>query len=164
MNALRQAATTAALVALVGCDHVTKYVAKSELQDRPARDLIARMLDLRYTENTDVAFNLLRWIPEAVRRPLLIAFGALALLALAVALVRSQGPRPAPVAVTAGLALILAGALGNYLDRVFRGYVVDFIHVPHWPVFNVADIAVALGIACLAWSQIRTSASTFRRL
>jgi Signal peptidase (SPase) II len=46
------------------------------------------------------------------------------------------------------------GALGNYLDRVFRGYVVDFIHVPHWPVFNVADIAVSVGIGLLVSTHL----------
>lgn len=47
------------------------------------------------------------------------------------------------------LVLILGGALGNYLDRLFRGFVVDFIHVPYWPVFNVADIWLSVGFALL---------------
>ena len=41
----------------------------------------------------------------------------------------------------------------NYLDRVFRGYVVDFVHLKHWPVFNVADVYVTVGgFAFLAWA------------
>jgi signal peptidase II len=55
------------------------------------------------------------------------------------------------------MVLMLAGALGNYLDRLFRGYVVDFIHVPHWPVFNVADIYVTVGAVVLVWSRFKSS-------
>jgi signal peptidase II len=51
--------------------------------------------------------------------------------------------------VHAGFACIVAGALGNALDRAARGHVVDFIHVRFWPVFNVADILVVAGLAIL---------------
>jgi signal peptidase II len=154
MHALRRwALVLAGLVTLVGCDHATKYAAKAELEGQPPRVVIASMLDLRYTENTDVAFSLLRWIPEGVRAPLLVVFGALAMVVLIVLLRRSS-----PGLARAGVVLILAGALGNYLDRLLRGYVVDFIHVHHWPVFNVADICVAIGIALLYWTSRPRSA------
>ena len=58
-----------ALTLLVGCDHVTKFAAKAELEGHAPRPLIHAVLGLRYTENTDVAFNLLRAIPERVRVP-----------------------------------------------------------------------------------------------
>jgi signal peptidase II len=151
----RTVGTIVALVALVGCDHVTKHVAKTQLQDQPPHDVISRVLDLRYVENTDVAFNLLRFIPLGVRRPLLMVLGAVALAALVVALARALAAPGARIASAAGLALILSGALGNYLDRLVRGYVVDFIHVSHWPVFNVADVAVAVGIALLLWTNLK---------
>jgi signal peptidase II len=150
----RATAATLALVSLVGCDHVTKHVAKTHLQDQAPHAVIGQVLDLRYVENTDMAFNLLRWIPEGVRHPLLIASGALAIGALVVALVRALRADPVRSGLAGALVVILAGALGNYLDRLVRGYVVDFIHVPHWPVFNVADIAVAVGIAGLAWINL----------
>ena len=53
------------------------------------------------------------------------------------------------------LLLMTAGALGNVLDRVVRGYVVDFVQVPHWPVFNVADIYVTAGAILLGWTSLR---------
>jgi signal peptidase II len=155
MSPIRKAApilpTLAVLGTLVGCDHATKLVAKAALESAPPRAVIDSVLDLRYVENTDVAFNLLRWIPEAVRRPLLTVFGALAiagLLALAVS-------RRLAGACGAALVLILAGAFGNYQDRLCRGYVIDFIHVAHWPVFNVADILVTLGVALFALASVR---------
>ena len=139
------------LTLLVGCDHVTKFVAKGELDGGQPRELIRGVLDLQYAENRDVAFSLLRWIPERIRAPLLIVTGALALFALAALLVRRHPELP--LARTA-LILVTAGAFGNYIDRVLRGYVVDFIHIHHWPVFNVADIYVTVGAATLALSTV----------
>ena len=141
-----------ALTLLVGCDHATKLAAKSELEGQRPHSLIHGLLDLRYTENTDVAFNLLRAVPERVRAPLLVVLGAAAMLGLLAALlVRRGGLGFARFA----LLLMTAGALGNYLDRILRGYVVDFIRVPHWPVFNVADVYVTAGALLLAWSALR---------
>jgi signal peptidase II len=80
--------------------------------------------------------------------PLLIVMGAAAMVALlGVLLVKQSGLGFARVA----LLLVTAGALGNYLDRIVRGYVVDFVQIPHWPVFNVADIYVTAGAILLAW-------------
>jgi len=132
---------------LVGCDHVTKGVAKLELDGGGARELIRGVLDLRYVENRDVAFNLLRWVPESIRAPGLLVFGAVAIVALGLLLFLGRSePRLSRVA----LVLVTAGAIGNYVDRVALGYVVDFVHVHHWPVFNVADVYVTVGYVLLA--------------
>jgi signal peptidase II len=141
------------LLGLVGCDHVTKALAKSELEAQPARAVLEPVLQLRYVENTDVAFNLLRWIPLDVRGPLLLVSGALAIVAVCGLLLQ----RRISGWLRAGLLLVLAGALGNYIDRVARGYVVDFIHVTHWPVFNVADVLITLGGALLLVQALRRS-------
>ena len=137
------------VVLLVGCDHATKFAAKAQLQDQGPRRVLSSVLNLEYVENRDVAFNLLRFVPEHARHILLTAFGALAILALAGVVARGYGTRGTRVA----LLLILAGAAGNYLDRVVRGYVVDFIYVRHWPVFNVADVLVVVGAALLIWER-----------
>lgn len=154
MNRMRRTGLLGvALFLLVGCDHVTKYAAKADLQGHSPKPLIGSLLDLRYVENTDVAFNLLRTVPERVRGPLLLVLGGLGALALSSLLVL----RPGRAMTRAALLLVLAGALGNTLDRLFRGYVVDFIHVPHWPVFNVADVCVTVGAALLIWPALRRS-------
>lgn len=145
------------LTALVGCDHVTKFIAKTELEGQPPRRLVGSLLGLQYVENRDVAFNLLAWVPEPVRAPLLLAFGALTVIALLAFLLRRQG-RPRAAGTSAALLLILAGGVGNYADRLFRGYVVDFIRLPYWPVFNVADMSVTAGVALLAWTALRARA------
>jgi signal peptidase II len=141
------------LMLLVGCDHATKHVAKSQLEGRGPHSLIHGVLDLRYAENTDVAFNLLRAMPERTRVPLLNVVGAVAVAALlGVLLLRRRGTGFG----RAALLLVTAGAVGNYLDRVIRGYVVDFVHVPYWPVFNVADAYVTVGAILLGWSALRS--------
>ena len=146
----KQLAILGVLTLLVGCDHATKYVAKADLQGEAPHKLIAGFLDLRYVENTDVAFNLLRWIPESTRAPILVIAGGVAALCLVlVVLSRSRFSR-----TKLPLLLVAAGAVGNYLDRILRGYVVDFMHVEHWPVFNVADIYVTLGVALLVISML----------
>lgn len=53
----------------------------------------------------------------------------------------------------AGLLLVAGGALGNLYDRIFYGYVVDFLDFRVWPVFNVADSCVTVGACCLAWGM-----------
>src|SRR5262245_34245102 len=78
------------LTLLVGCDHVTKFVAKAELEGNRPRELIRGVLDLQYAENTDIAFNLLRWVPAGIRAPSLVVVGALALLVLVAVLVRRR--------------------------------------------------------------------------
>jgi signal peptidase II len=137
----------AALVLLVGCDHATKGVAKAELDSGGTRELIRGVVDLRYVENTDIAFNLLRWVPEVIRKPGLLVLGGVAISVLALWLLHA---RKEPWLRRFALVLVFAGAVGNYLDRVVRGYVVDFVHVHHWPVFNVADVYISVGYALLA--------------
>ncbi len=53
--------------------------------------------------------------------------------------------------VRVSLGLQLGGAMGNLTDRVTRGYVVDFVDVGFWPIFNVADISIVIGVALLAY-------------
>jgi signal peptidase II len=154
----KRAALLVAVVMLVGCDHATKYAAKSELENQQPHQLLSSVLDLRYVENRDIAFNLLAFVPPTVRAPLLLAFGGLALVALSVLLMRSR----AVISERMALALLLAGATGNYLDRVVRGYVVDFIHVPRWPVFNVADALIVAGLALLGVSRLRATRAARR--
>jgi signal peptidase II len=131
---------------LVGCDHATKFAASTALRGK-AVDVIPSVLDLQYTENHDVAFSLFRSV-DIPHRPLLF----LVLATIGVAFVAVMWWRQRHVATTtehAGWSIVMAGALGNMADRWVHGYVVDFIHVRHWPVFNVADCLVAIGVFLL---------------
>ena len=104
----------------------------------------------RYAENRAAAFSLTQSIPEGVRMPLLIAVSVAAIIGVLVWLKR-LGPEARIMQISLGL--ILGGALGNLIDRVRLGYVVDFIdwHLrgidPSYtfPTFNVADSAIVCG-------------------
>ena len=138
-------ALLAATFLLVGCDHVTKRVAKAELENGPPHTLAAGILELNYTENTDSGFGLLRWVSPAVRTPLLTAAQLVGGLAFLVFCLRRRLPTLARFAFL----LLAGGALGNGLDRLAHRHVVDFIHLTYWPVFNVADIYVTVGAMLL---------------
>jgi signal peptidase II len=60
--------------------------------------------------------------------------------------------------------MLLGGAIGNLIDRVRLGYVVDFIALPYWPVFNVADTSIVIGAVLLAWSALRHRSSSESRV
>jgi signal peptidase II len=147
----------AAVIFLVGCDHVTKHVAKTELEHGPPHSLAAGILELNYTENTDSGFGLLHWVSPAVRTPLLTAAQLVGGLVFLVVCFKRRMPVPARIA----LLLLAGGALGNGLDRLAHGHVVDFIHLTHWPVFNVADIYITAGAVLLVLAA--RSAKNWRR-
>jgi len=135
-----------------GCDGVTKHQAQTRLRGREPVTLVVGAVELRYAENPGIAFNLERVLPAEVRRPLVVAGGSL-LFAL-VLLVWSRR-RAAPQLEHAAFAVLAGGALGNVIDRWARGFVIDFIHVRYWPVFNVADVAIVAGVLLLLFSQRR---------
>ena len=138
---------------LIGCDHATKHLAKSRLEGERPVSLVSGVLDLRYSENRGVAFSLFEDLPVGLRTPMVVGFTTLALGAIFLYWRR----RASGSLEQLGLALVVAGAVGNLLDRLGRGYVVDFIHFAHWPVFNVADVLILAGGALLVAGTLRTA-------
>jgi signal peptidase II len=134
------------VVALVGCDHATKVVAKATLGEHPLV-LVRGVLDLEYTENRDTAFSLLRSCTSPAKPWLLVILSCFALVAIAAAWWKRR--RQASLVEHLAYVLVVGGAIGNAADRLARGYVVDFIYVHCWPVFNVADVAVTVGALAL---------------
>ena len=126
-------------------DRFTKYLASTYIQGRPgdAMAFLPGLVRFRYVENTGAAFSALSGM-----QGLLIAVAAAVIAAVALYLFRSKSLRPV---LTAGLCLIAAGGLGNLLDRILWGHVVDFIEfVPfQFAIFNVADICISLGAAAV---------------
>jgi signal peptidase II len=132
------------VLALIGCDHATKAVAQAELSRSGPMALVPGVLELRYVENEDTAFSLTRNLSSRVKAPLLALGSALGLLGVGV-LIRRKYPQ-AGSGERVALAFLAAGAIANVVDRLRRGYVVDFIYLHHWPVFNVADVLIVLGV------------------
>lgn len=114
-------------------------------------DLVPGYLELRYAENCGAAFGLMRSAHAWLRR---VVFGVAAVLASIALLVMFARGRGGPL-FGWSVPFIVAGALGNLVDRARLGYVVDFIrfHVHdtwEWPTFNIADSAITVGVVLLA--------------
>ena len=146
----------AAIVSLV-LDQVTKYWVVKNFQIGETRPLLPGVFHLTYITNTGAAFSLLagevewlRWLSLGV---------SLALLALA-----WFGPLMNTFEQL-GYGFILGGALGNGIDRFTDGRVVDFLdfRLIHFPVFNLADTFINIGIACLLIATFQKAPTTDRR-
>jgi signal peptidase II len=123
-------------------DQITKALVTSRLSHGRSVELIGGAVRLVSAANSGAAFSLFRSGGVAF---MLVAAG----VALGIAwFYRQLGT--APLATRIALALVVGGAVGNLVDRVRLGYVVDFIDLGWWPVFNVADSAIVLGAATLA--------------
>jgi signal peptidase II len=148
----------------------SKAWAKSTLDDpkalTPKRvEVIADHLSMVFARNKGGAWGLLQDESEAIRRPFFLLISVAAVIFI-VSLYRKL--MPGQTALKWGLPLVLGGALGNLVDRIRYGYVVDFIDVradfirfinsiivgerasDHWPTFNVADIAICVGVGLMA--------------
>ena len=122
-------------------DVVTKVLAVDRLSDRTPVELLGGLLTLRLVRNPGAAFGLAEGMT--------VAFTLVAVVVV-VAIVRiARRLRSLPWALALGM--LLGGALGNLTDRLLRspgplrGHVVDFLELPRWPVFNVADSAIVCG-------------------
>jgi signal peptidase II len=146
------------VLGVAGCDQATKHWAEGELAGKPPTSVIAQRVDLEYAQNRGIAFNLERVIPPTARKPLVLVAGLALLSILSVAAWRRRGELSMH---TVGTALVIGGAVGNLADRLTRGYVVDFVHIHGWPIFNIADVAVVAGAAMLilATSRSRSTSS-----
>jgi signal peptidase II len=155
MQRLRSALVMALCAGMLGCDHATKLVAQRELGAGRVVTLLPKVLELRYARNDDVAFSALsHW--DIPHRAAVLMTMSLVVLALAIAMwVRHRASSRAWTLTDIGFAFVLAGAFGNVLDRLARGYVVDFIHLSYWPIFNVADVCIVCGLIALGLARSR---------
>lgn len=135
------------IVALViAVDQVSKTWAEDRLRHGPVH--VAGPLEFRLVFNSGFSFSLGAGHPLAVSILAGVVSGAL----LVYALVTSETGR------SVASALVVGGALSNLADRVVRhhhGAVIDFIEVPHWPVFNVADACITIGVVLLVLQSVR---------
>lgn len=131
------------IAAIVAFDQLTKYLAKSALYPDKSVDFIKGFVEFRYVENTGVAFSLFsggRWI-------FIVLTAVVAVCILAYMFTKAQKN----LWLFWSLGVIVSGAVGNLIDRIFLGYVIDFINPTFvdFAVFNIADCAVTLGTVSL---------------
>jgi len=132
-------------VCVLTLDRITKFVVLSKISVGESVPVIKGIFHITLVLNKGVAFGLFANKPVV---PIIISFIAIA----AILTVFYLGP---PTKWTVGLSLILAGCIGNLVDRLYLGTVVDFLDFRIWPVFNMADSAITIGVSLLIISFIR---------
>lgn len=126
-------------------DQLTKTAAQSRLKGQPDYPLLADILEFSYLENTGAAFS-----SFLGKQGFLITLTSLVMLFLLIKYIQiPKGKRYLPMHLS--LLLIISGGIGNLIDRIANGYVIDFIYfVPiNFPKFNVADCYVTVGMVLL---------------
>ncbi len=142
MSARRTVLLTALVaVAVVVADQISKAIVRANISRLEEIDLVLG-IKLIHTRNTGVAFSLFSGGGPLIVIIAIVALGAL----LAFFLTHLHRPL-----VWLPTGLFLGGAAGNLIDRVRLGAVTDFVKIPHWPAFNVADICITFGVLTLVW-------------
>jgi signal peptidase II len=133
------------------CDQATKWWAEHSLTEGRPRHVIGAWFSLTLSHNAGAAFS------TGTSYTVVLTVIALAVIALCIRMARRLGSAGWAVA----LGLVLGGSLGNVTDRIFRppspfhGHVVDFLQVPHWPVFNIADSSISVAAVLFVVLSIR---------
>ncbi len=138
------------LVSVLGLDIISKHIVQQNMLLYQSIPIIPGCFNLTYIENPGAAFGLLSDLPLFWRSLFFISVSMIALCLIVVLFFKcSPDERLNRMALT----LIMAGALGNLIDRIRLGVVVDFIDVywrnSHWPAFNIADSAISVGVGVL---------------
>jgi signal peptidase II len=156
----RGATLRAAIVAgllTVSLDAAAKHAVVAGFLPGESRIVVPRVLYLTYVRNTRFAFGLGGSAPVAYTLLGLAGLGLLVLLARAHL---SRMPRERRLALALAYGTVAGGGTANIADRALHGAVVDFIDVRVWPVFNVADVAVTLGLVAIAVVTLARKEST----
>jgi len=149
-STIYRGAYLAVSLAVLFLDQWSKGLVTRTMEVHQSKTIITDVFDLTYVRNTGAAFGLFASVDSSVKAILLNSIAVIVFLIVSAYALRSSHKS---VRLQVGLALILGGAVGNLLDRVRFGYVVDFLDFSvsghHWPAFNVADSAICIGVGLL---------------
>jgi signal peptidase II len=144
------------LVPIVVFDQLTKMIVDRTMPLYHSIPIVDGFFNLTYIRNTGAAFGLFAGSHEVFRLPFLIG---VSILAIGFILVMLRRLRESEAGLAAALAFILGGAIGNLIDRIVYGEVIDFLDVYwsiyHWPAFNVADSFITIGVAITLFYLIK---------
>ena len=144
------------VAAIVLVDQLTKAIVDRTMPLHHSIPLIDGFFNLTYIRNTGAAFGIFAGSHEVFRLPFLIG---VSILAIAFILVMLKRLRASESGLATALAFILGGAIGNLIDRILYGEVIDFLDVYwsnyHWPAFNVADSFITIGVAITLFYLIK---------
>jgi signal peptidase II len=141
--------------AIVGLDQVTKYLVVQAIPHGSSVDLLP-FLSLLLTYNPGAAFSFLAEA-DGWQRWFFIVVAIAASIVIVYLLFKNRSD----ALLCLALALVLGGAIGNLIDRVLFGAVVDFVLLHwkgwHWPAFNLADSCITVGVGVMLWDSLRRS-------
>lgn len=130
-------------IAVTILDQVVKWSVQGHMELGESIPLIPHVFHLTYIMNPGAAFGILEYQHT-------FFLGIVVILFAAYLIMRRRIPKK-PVYFPIGIGMVLGGALGNAIDRVRYQGVVDFFDFRVWPIFNVADIAICVGMALILW-------------
>ncbi len=139
-------------------DYITKWAAASRLAQMRTLAVFEGVFHLTYCENTGAAFGIF------AGKPYLLAAVSCVMIAAVIVYVAIKKPKSHLLMLS--LTMIISGGLGNVIDRVTKGYVVDFFdfRIINFAIFNVADIFVCCGVALLAVYMLFTNNKTEKKI
>ncbi len=131
------------VLATLSLDQLSKFLITKNLFQNQSIPIIKGIFHITLVHNRGAAFGILK-----NQIPLFIITSLFAIILIYFNLKENKQSKSYSIV----LSLILAGALGNLIDRLFFGYVIDFLDFRIWPVFNMADSAITIGAILLGWS------------
>lgn len=135
-------------LAVVILDQFSKYIVVENMALGESIPIIEEVFHLTYILNPGAAFGMF-----AHNR---LFFIAIAVVVIGIIIWARREILASPWEVKAGCGLFLSGAIGNLIDRARQGLVIDFFDFRIWPVFNIADIAICIGVGLIIWNLLKT--------
>lgn len=135
-------------LAVVILDQFSKYIVVENMALGESIPIIEEVFHLTYILNPGAAFGMF-----AHNR---LFFIAIAVIVIDIIIWARREILASPWEVKAGCGLFLGGAIGNLIDRARQGLVIDFFDFRIWPVFNIADIAICIGVGLIIWNLLKT--------
>lgn len=135
-------------LAVVILDQFSKYIVVENMALGESIPIIEEVFHLTYILNPGAAFGMF-----AHNR---LFFIAIAVIVIGIIIWARREILASPWEVKAGCGLFLGGAIGNLIDRARHGLVIDFFDFRIWPIFNIADIAICIGVGLIIWNLLKT--------
>ena len=152
------------LLALLGLDQLSKLLVVASLDLYEVRPLVPGFFNLVHVTNKGAAFSMFASVDSPLRHYFFVAVNSAAFLGLTIAAWKMSAQH---LLYRVSFAMIAAGALGNLIDRLRFGAVIDFLDfyvgTYHWPAFNVADSAICVGVVVLLVLNIMEMKNEKRR-
>lgn len=150
-----------AFFVVITLDQITKFIIEAKLSVGDVISVVPGFFNIILTYNPGAAFGLMSGLPDSIRY---VALATTTIIALAAVLYFFVKEYRHDITAQVALAGVLGGAVGNIIDRIRLGMVVDFLDVYvgnyHWPAFNIADSAICLGVVVIVFRRPHREATS----